>query len=98
VIPNYKSKDNQVTTVKDGKIIQDDGKVNVLEDLASMSTLATVGKEKVLLKPNSEFDVNEKIVDADGNTLSDKMLDENDQTMNIPGASAKPPGGNVPMQ
>jgi len=84
VIPNMSSipaLKNVVTTIKDGQIIMDDGKTKVVENLAAMQTLITKPGEKVTLMPNKDMTINERIVDENGNVISDHNLDQNDQAM-----------------
>mmetsp|Transcript_21308 Transcript_21308/g.47492 ORF Transcript_21308/g.47492 Transcript_21308/m.47492 type:complete len:355 (-) Transcript_21308:621-1685(-) len=86
VIPSYKSLGEEqpaVTTIKDGKIIKDDGHSVVEENLLTGATVAmTKPGEKVTVTPvDNNTAVNEKVQDKEGNVLSDKKLVEADQTV-----------------
>lgn len=91
VIPNYNSstpEQPQVTTIKDGKIIKDDGHVQVQEILDTQETIATKPTEQVTITPTSEMGISETIKDAEGNVISVKNPPVNPVTIqqdsNIP--------------
>jgi len=74
---------NVVTTIKDGQIIMDDGRTKLVENLATGETLITKPGERVTLKPNADMSIRENIRDDNGNLISDKNLNANDQSMTL---------------
>jgi len=81
VIPNMKSlsQNNRVTTIKDGSIIMEDGTTKLVEDLSIAETTINKPGEIVKIKTNQDMSVTETITDENGNLISQKILDKQDQ-------------------